>query len=151
MIKFSRLDNKEKEELSNAKYVNTLLTFKIINLCEGQTWLCGKYVKKTWSPQITLLSWIAQRELNSENKNHKKFIDTLSALKIGCECRKKELSIISDFVIASCLCASIGDRSTDTTCQTKFIESVCLEILKCSKIQNKIKFDAIVLIVLPDN
>lgn len=149
MIAFSKLDNKENDEnqkTDNSKYVYILLSCKIINLCEGQSWFCKTYVKKVWSPHIMSLLWIARQTLNSENKSHKKIIDTLARLKIGQECKKLEVNMISDFIIGSCLCLSLDGQTSDTICQIKFIENICIEMLNCSKTKNKIKLGTMILL-----
>lgn len=151
--KLSMVDEMDEKKLQNAEQIYELLLDKIISVCNGTTFFCKQYKKKKWTIQIMMLLWTAQQTLNVNNKLHKKFIETLIFLKPEHECKKKELVVIHDFIVSSCLYASLVTNTAnimtnldDMNCQVKFIEKVCTDILECIKINNKIKIGRNVLL-----
>lgn len=122
---------------TNAKFIYISLLSKVINLSTINGCF-GTHVKKQWDGKIKLLLWISQRNLNKSNKKHNNFITMLDKIKIGNECKQSDIDKICLFIMESCNSLFDRNKVSNTECQAKFIEEVCLEMLGGFKVSNKI-------------
>lgn len=125
---------------ANANLISAMILAKIVNNVETTSCFHKKFLTKKWTACTKNLMWISRRHLHNDCNEHMSFIDILVKINIGSKCDKYKLDTVMIFIMKCIESATLHEKHDYQIAETNFIRSTCLEILKCTKVENKIKF-----------